>query len=440
MSRTGTRCTDKVLLRAATFYSAERISAWVFSLPCFDCGVHIVGFVQFKPPEHLAQNLLVPEQITFVIPKGLILPGGHMSTISSTNNAYLYNQMFGGADAVSPFSNSGNSASATSARRSLTNSYGAPNNNSVQSMLLGQTLGSMGIGAGDSLSFAELLGLRDDMKSEFEAKVNSDLRKLGVGLDKKAYQDVRGAAFKADVTAELEKAGIEGDYSFEADGKGGIKVVCSDEETRVAVEEWLAKNPDKVKEFNSIQNPSRKDMLEFRDQSEKDFEKMLRDYIKKEGLNSDATINLKTKGGVVSVTSNDPKVKAALEKLFKDKPELGKQYEGIESLTKSDDVKFQLTFDKKGKPVVVSNHPDKDLIQSYFDTNPDSVKKFQQLDSITNVDQARKAQKVDVSEIRKRIQLESMSTWFASTGGSTSSIMDFTGGNSALMNGLNKKV
>lgn len=358
-----------------------------------------------------------------------------MSTISSTNNAYIYNQMFGDATARA---NANNTASA--GKRSLTGSYGTPDSNSIQSMLLGQALGGMGIGGNDSLSFAELLGLRDDMQAEFEAKVNEDLRKLGVGLDKDAYQTVRGAAFDLSVKAELEKAGIKGDFKFEADGKNGIKVVCNDEETRVAVEEWLAKNPDKVKEFNAIQNPSRKDMLEYRDQMEKDFEKTLREHLKSKGLNSNATLNLKVKGGVVSVNSNDPKVKAELEKLFKEKPELAKQYTDIESLTNTDDVKFQLTFDKKGKPVVVSNHPDKDLIQQYFDTNPDAVKKFQQLDSVNHVDQARKAQKLDVSQMRKRIQLESMSTWFTSTGGGTSSIMDFTGGNTALMNGLNKVI
>lgn len=363
-----------------------------------------------------------------------------MSIISSTNNnAYMYNQMYGG-DATSRTNTANANSTAIAGRRSQTSSYGSMNSNSIQSMLLGQTLGSMGIGANDSLSFAELLGLRKDMQTSFQTKVNEDLRKLGVGLDKEAYKAVRGAAFDESVKAELEKAGIKGEYSFEADGKGGIKVVCDNEETRVAIEEWLAKNPDKVKEFNTIQNPSRKDMLDYRDQMEKDFEKMLRDYLKNQGLDSDALLSLKSNGKSVTVTSDDPKVKSALEKLFKEKPELAEQYKDIESLTDTDSVKFQLTFDKKGKPVVISNHKDKDLIQNYFDTHPDAVKNFQQLDSLTNVDQARKAQKIDVSQVRKRIQLEAMSTWFAGTGGSAASIMDFSGGNTALMNGLNKVV
>lgn len=355
--------------------------------------------------------------------------------MTTINSNYISSQLFG--QSLNNTSNTANTAAARS--RSLTSGYGSVSTgNSMQAQILSQMLGSMGIGSNDSMSFAELLGLRSDVQSSFEATVRSDLREAGVGLDKKAYQEVRGAAFNMELKAKLEKEGITGQYSLESDGAGGVNVVGADEETRIAIEEYLAKNPDVVKEFNKIKNPSRKDMLEYRDEMEEDFEKMLRDFLKEEGLSSKASINLKSTSSGVTVDSSDAKVKSALQKLFKDKPELAQQYKDIESLTDTDSVKFQLTFDKQGKPVVVSNHPDKDLIQNYFDNNPSSVKQFQQIDSLTNLDQARKAQKVNVSDIRKRIQLESMSTWFASTGMGASSIMDFTGGTSALINGLNK--
>lgn len=361
-----------------------------------------------------------------------------MTSINSASS-YINNTQLYGNNATNAQKAAQNVQNANAAK--TRSGYGnTANASSLQSMLLGQALGSLGIGSNDSLSFADLMGLRDYMSKGFEATVQQDLRQLGVGMDKDAYQKMRGAAFDLAVKADLEEQGIEGDYKFESDGKGGVNVIASDDETRAAIEEYLAKNPDRVKEFNKIKNPSRTDMVEFRDKEEKAIEKALREYLEKKGLNGDASFNLSVKNGTISVTSADSKVKSALEGYFKDNPDAADNYKAVDAMTKTSDVKFQLTFDKKGKPLVVSNHPDKDLIQNYFDNNPDVVKKFQQLDSVNNVDQARKAQNMRPSDIRKRIQMESLSTWFVGTGMSTSSIMDFSGGSTALMSGLNMKV
>lgn len=310
----------------------------------------------------------------------------------------------------------------------------------MQAMMLSQTLASLGIGSNDSLSFADILGMRDGMKDKINAKVCDDLRNLGVGMDKEAYQDVRGKAFDLGMKVELEKLGVKGDYKLESDGKGGVTVVADDEETRKAIEDYLAKNPDKVKEFNKIKNPTRNDMVAYREEMEKSIEKSLREFLDKEGLNSKAPFNLDTKSGKIVVTSSDSKVQEALKKYFEDNPEAAQQFKDVDSMTDTDSVKFQLTFSRDGKPVVISNHPDKDLIQSYFDTNPDVAKQFQQMESLNTVDQARKSQDLKPSDIRKRIQMESLSTWFANTGMGTASIMDFNGGTTALMNGLNRVV
>lgn len=361
-----------------------------------------------------------------------------MTSINSTSSYFSNTQLYGNnASTAQKAAQNVQAANASKAR----SGYGTnANASSLQSMLLGQTLGSLGIGSNDSLSFADLMGLRDYLSQGFESNVRQDLRELGVGMDKEAYQKMRGAAFDMAVEADLEELGIEGEYTLKSDGKGGINVVCSDDETRAAIEEYLAKNPDRVKEFNKIKNPSRADMVEYRNDEEEAIEKALREYLEKEGLNSKAGFNLSVKNGKISVTSSDAKVKAAIETYFKDNTEAADNYKAVDAMTKSDDVKFQLTFGKDGKPVVVSSHPDRDLIQNYFDNNPDIVKKFQQLDSVNTVDQARKAQNLSPTEIRKRIQMESLSTWFVGTGMSTSSIMDFSGGSTALMNGLNMKV
>lgn len=360
-----------------------------------------------------------------------------MTSINSTSS--YYNTQLYGTNSQKTAQNA-QTAQATAKSRSNYGNTSGMNASSLQSMLFAQAMGSLGIGSNDSLSFNDLLGFRDNMTKDFNATVRQDLRDLGVGLDKAAYKELRGKAYDLAVAADLKELGITGDYTLKSDGKGGVDVICKDDETRAAIEEYLAKNPDRVKEFNKIQNPTRADMVAYREEQEKAIEKSLREYLGDKDLNSKAAFNLTVSGGKISVTSSDAKVKSALEAYFKDNPDAAKNFKDVDAMTKSDDVKFQLTFGKDGKPVVVSNHPDRDVIQNYFDSNPSIVKKFQQLDSVNNVDQARKAQNIKPSEIRKRIQMESLSTWFVGTGAASSSIMDFTGGSSSLMNGLNMTV
>lgn len=121
---------------------------------------------------------------------------------------------------------------------------------------------------------------------------------------------------------------------------------------------------------------------------------------------------------------------------------------GFESKVKNDlknlgvdeKVNFKLVMGEDGGIDVITDHEDKAKIEKYFKDNPDMVKLFQQIQSLTNVEEARKAQGIDVKSIRQRIQVESMTAWFANTGQNVSSIMDFTGGSTALMAGLNKVI
>lgn len=121
---------------------------------------------------------------------------------------------------------------------------------------------------------------------------------------------------------------------------------------------------------------------------------------------------------------------------------------GFESKVKSDlktlgvdeNVNFKLVTGEDGGIEVITDHEDKAKIEKYFQDNPDMVKLFQQIQSLTNVEEARKAQAIDVKSVRQRIQIESMTAWFANTGQNVNSIMDFSGGTTALMAGLNKVI
>ncbi|MEG1610150.1 MAG: hypothetical protein RR317_03110, partial [Bilophila sp.] len=124
---------------------------------------------------------------------------------------------------------------------------------------------------------------------------------------------------------------------------------------------------------------------------------------------------------------------------------LGKEFEAkvkadLKELGVDEKVKFQVVSNKDGSVDIISDSEDKAKIEKYFADNPDMVKKFNKIQSLTNVEEARKTQNIDVTATRQRIQIESMTAWFANTGRGVSSIMDFTGGSSALMAGLNKVV
>lgn len=128
---------------------------------------------------------------------------------------------------------------------------------------------------------------------------------------------------------------------------------------------------------------------------------------------------------------------------YKDK--LEKEYgdklkKDLEALGVDKDIKFQLKLDKDGRMEVISDHPDKDKVQKYFNDNPDMVKKYKEIQSLADLDSARKAMQVDPTEMRKRIQVESMAAWWDQGGNGGSSIGDFTGGDMAFYKGINTKV
>lgn len=105
------------------------------------------------------------------------------------------------------------------------------------------------------------------------------------------------------------------------------------------------------------------------------------------------------------------------------------------------DIEFRLTSDGQGGVNVVSSHADKAKVEKYFKDHPDMVAKFNDIQALTGLDQARKAQQLSPAALRTRIQMESMSLWFDSTSnGGNVSILDFNMQGANFLAGLNRKV
>lgn len=127
--------------------------------------------------------------------------------------------------------------------------------------------------------------------------------------------------------------------------------------------------------------------------------------------------------------------KEKLEKEYGEKLEADLEKLGVDST-----IKFQLKMGEDGKLEVVSDHADKAKVQKYFDDNPDMVKKYKEIQALADLDTARKSMQVNPTDLRKRIQVESMAAWWGQSGNSTSSIADFSGGDLSFYKGINTTV
>jgi len=114
-----------------------------------------------------------------------------------------------------------------------------------------------------------------------------------------------------------------------------------------------------------------------------------------------------------------------------------------EDLTKlgvDKDVEFRVVTDEKtGGVSVITDSPDKAKIEKYFKDNPDMVKQFQKIQTLSNLEKARKAEGYSAQDIKTRLQMEAMSAWWSEDGAS-SQIMDYTADQATFLTGLRARV
>lgn len=115
--------------------------------------------------------------------------------------------------------------------------------------------------------------------------------------------------------------------------------------------------------------------------------------------------------------------------------------EGLKKTGLNENLKFQLVSGEEGGIKVVADSPDKEKIEKFFEDNPKLVKQFEKIQALNNIEESRKQQGIDVSAIQQRIQVESMAAWYSNSGaGGVSSIMDFSGGQTSFLSGINKRI
>jgi len=87
---------------------------------------------------------------------------------------------------------------------------------------------------------------------------------------------------------------------------------------------------------------------------------------------------------------------------------------------------LDLHYDANTGKVLAGNHPDKALVERFFEASPELVQEYAQLLQLTKLTESAET-KLSPSEMRLRIQSEMMSAWFGENAGD-----DFFGGSLAM--------
>jgi hypothetical protein len=116
-------------------------------------------------------------------------------------------------------------------------------------------------------------------------------------------------------------------------------------------------------------------------------------------------------------------------------------HDGLGSLAVAEDAAFTLKVNADGGVTIESADPAvKAAVQRFFDGNPELVKKFRQIEALSGLDDARKAMQISPSEMRRRIEIESLASWWAGTGNGNASFGSYSNDGLSILSGLNLSV
>ena len=382
------------------------------------------------------------------------------------------------------YKTSGNASSSSSSSSRSTSAIGnAFANSSLIDQLtssIQMAMNTLGLKAGDRITFNTLNEARQKMEDSFAAQVKKDLQALGVDenakfnlvsdgnggirviMDEGTSTSVKNYTESDSLDDLLKKLGFDDDvkFSLKSDGKGGFEVIADGTATKTASFKNLDTLKTMMEELGLDEDEDAKFSLEADGEGgfkvvtdDEDLKAMIEDYLdenpearenllKDIGLGDDKAFTLAYdgKGGAKVTTEED--IKSSIEQYFKDNPDEAEKILKEFNLTKSSD--FTIAHEGEDSIKVTASYSGKEMkaiIEQYLKDNPKMVDKFNEIQSLTNLEQARKAQALDPSTIRKRVQMESLVAWFAGEGMSVDQMFQNSGStNSWAMSGLNYTV
>lgn len=89
-------------------------------------------------------------------------------------------------------------------------------------------------------------------------------------------------------------------------------------------------------------------------------------------------------------------------------------------------VEFTLASDGNGGVKVLSDHADKEKIEAYFAMNEEMVGAFNRLQTLSNLDKARKEQGMSMENLSTRTAIDGLAQWWSAEGTEYSQYMYFS--------------
>ena len=407
-----------------------------------------------------------------------------ISSISSYNTALLQWQ---GQQLKSTGTSSSSSSSSSSLSSLLSSSNSMTSQLSSMVELTKYAMESMGLSDNSRVTFSQITKYREQLLSSFNDSVKSGLSEIGVSnpenitftldkdgkltasssdaSDQKAAQAWLDAnpSIGTDLRSALTSAGVDASTSvnMKVSSTGKLTVLNT---AQTAIQTALDSSSDLSTKLRAALNEMGVDLstpmnftlnadgqLEVSGESEQAdainewleknpaLAQKLTAQLKTQNVDSSAvSLRLGATGNVqVSVSNSElTNAQAALSKST-----LGSTISsGLSSLGVDANVKFTLQVNTDGSVTVVSDSADKAKIQQFFDDNPALVKQYQQIEVLSGLDDARKAMQIAPSEMRKRIEVESMAAWWSGSDSSSSYFGSYSDGNMSVLAGLNLSV
>lgn len=318
-----------------------------------------------------------------------------MSSVSGVNNytSALYqwqNQKLG---AGSTGSSTSSSSSSKSSANSLLNGSTMTDQLSSMVELTKYAMNAMGVSSNSRVTFNQITKYREQLTSEFNKSVQDGLAKLGV----------------SDPTA----------VTFSLASDGTLTATSTNAADQTNVQAWLKDNATLGKE--------------------------LRQSLTTAGVSSTTAVSMKvdSSGKLTAVidSGSDAATNTTIQSIL-DKSTLGTTlYDGMKNLAVGTDAKFTIKANSDGSVTVESSDAaTKAAVQKFFDNNPTLVKKFNQIEALSGLDDARKSLQVSPTALRKRIEVESMAAWWSGSGNANSYFGNYSNSNLSMLSGLNLSV
>jgi len=250
---------------------------------------------------------------------------------------------------------------------------------------------AMGLESDSRVTFSQITKYREKLNTEFNTAVKDGLAKLGV-------------SDPSSVTFTLAE-------------DGSLTATSANATDQANVQEWLKNNASIGKD--------------------------LRTALTNAGISGSTAVSMTvdSSGKLTAASNTDSDSKATIQAVL-DNSKLGSTLNtGMNSLAVSSDAKFTLkTNDDGSVSVESSDAATKAAVQKFFDSNPALVKKFGQIQALSGLDDARKSMQVSPTDLRKRIEVESMAAWWSDSGNSSNSFGSYANSSLSMLSGLNLSV